>query len=336
MELKDYYAILGVQPTDDLKTIKTAYRRLARKYHPDVSKENDAEAKFKDLAEAWEVLKDEQRRAEYDQLWQHRNDPGFGRQRQTHEQSYSQQDFDDIFSSMFGQQAHQRRRQHAARGHDLEIEVAVFLEETLAEQTRTISYNLPVYNVFGMIESETPKTLNVKIPAGVVDGQRIRLKGQGTPGENGGPNGDLWLVIHIAPHPLFDIVGHNLEIVLPLAPWEAALGAKVTVPTLKESILLTVPPGSQAGQRLRIKGKGAKPTLAICSPSSKLSCRQNQMKKRVSSGNNWPPPKPASIRVRHGGKPDGYSNSDVYHYRIVPAYRGIGRGADGDRRLRDD
>ncbi|MFW1545132.1 DnaJ C-terminal domain-containing protein, partial [Vibrio parahaemolyticus] len=89
----------------------------------------------------------------------------------------------------------------------------------------TISYNLPVYNVFGMIESETPKTLNVKIPAGVVDGQRIRLKGQGTPGENGGPNGDLWLVIHIAPHPLFDIVGHNLEIVLPLAPWEAALGA---------------------------------------------------------------------------------------------------------------
>lgn len=125
MELKDYYAILGVQPTDDLKTIKTAYRRLARKYHPDVSKENDAEAKFKDLAEAWEVLKDDQRRAEYDQLWQHRNDPQFGRQQQhSHEQSYSQQDFDDIFSSMFGQQAHHSRRQHGVRGHDLEIEVA--------------------------------------------------------------------------------------------------------------------------------------------------------------------------------------------------------------------
>ncbi|MEK6489752.1 curved DNA-binding protein [Klebsiella grimontii] len=257
MELKDYYAILGVQPTDDLKTIKTAYRRLARKYHPDVSKENDAEAKFKDLAEAWEVLKDDQRRAEYDQLWQHRNDPQFGRQQQhSREQSYSQQDFDDIFSTMFGQQAHHSRRQHGVRGHDLEIEVAVFLEETLAEQTRTISYKLPVYNVFGMVESETPKTLNVKIPAGVVDGQRIRLKGQGTPGENGGPNGDLWLVIHIAPHPLFDVVDHNLETVLPLAPWEAALGAKVTIPTLKESILLTIPPGSQAGQRLRVKGKG--------------------------------------------------------------------------------
>jgi curved DNA-binding protein len=116
------------------------------------------------------VLKDEQRRAEYDQLWQHRNDPQFGRQQHAHEQSYSQQDFDDIFSSMFGQQAHQPPPA-CRRGHDLEIEVAVFLEETLAEQTRTISYKLPVYNVFGMVESETPKTLNVKIPAGVVDGQ---------------------------------------------------------------------------------------------------------------------------------------------------------------------
>ena len=105
--------------------------------------------------------------------------------------------------------------------------MAVFLEETLTEHKRTISYNLPVYNAFGMIEQEIPKTLNVKIPAGVGNGQRIRLKGQGTPGEN-----------------------------VPVSPWEAALGAKVTVPTLKESILLTIPPGSQAGQRLRVKGKG--------------------------------------------------------------------------------
>ncbi|WGN70357.1 DnaJ C-terminal domain-containing protein [Salmonella enterica subsp. enterica serovar Ohio] len=114
----------------------------------------------------------------------------------------------------------------------------------------------PFITRFGLVEREIPKTLNVKIPAGVSNGQRIRLKGQGTPGENGGPNGDLWLVIHIAPHPLFDIVNQDLEVVLPLAPWEAALGAKVSVPTLKERILLTIPPGSQAGQRLRIKGKG--------------------------------------------------------------------------------
>ena len=259
MELKDYYAIMGVKPTDDLKTIKTAYRRLARKYHPDVSKESDAEARFKEVAEAWEVLSDEQRRAEYDTLWAHRNAPQF-QQRQSgqgqQQHNYSQQDFDDIFSSMFGQHARQSRQRPSARGHDVEFEVAVFLEETLEAHSRTISYSLPVYNAFGMIEEEIPKTLNVKIPAGVSDGQRIRLKGQGTPGENGGPAGDLWLVIHIAPHPLFDIVGHNLEIVVPLAPWEAALGAKVTVPTLKESVLITVPPGTQAGQKLRIKGKG--------------------------------------------------------------------------------
>lgn len=257
MELKDYYAIMGVKPTDDLKTIKTAYRRLARQYHPDVSKEPDAEARFKEVAEAWEVLSDEQRRQEYDTLWQHRNDPPFRQQAHTGQQeSYSQQDFDDIFSSMFGHRAQQSRQAHTARGHDVEIEVAVFLEETLDAHQRTISYKLPVYNVFGMIEQEIPKTLNVKIPAGVGDGQRIRLKGQGTPGENGGPNGDLWLIIRIAPHPLFDIVGHNLEVVVPLAPWEAALGAKVEVPTLKESVLVTIPAGSQAGQRLRIKGKG--------------------------------------------------------------------------------
>ncbi|SUX37998.1 Curved DNA-binding protein [Cedecea davisae] len=257
MELKDYYAIMGVKPTDELKTIKTAYRRLARKYHPDVSKEPDAEARFKEVAEAWEVLSDEQRRAEYDQMWQHRNDPQFNQQsHQADGQSYNAHDFDDIFSSIFGQQSRQSRQSNAARGHDIEIEVAVFLEETLAEHSRTISYKLPIYNVFGIVEQEIPKTLNVKIPAGVGDGQRIRLKGQGTPGENGGPNGDLWLVIHIAPHPLFDIVGHNLEVVVPLSPWEAALGAKVEVPTLKDSILMTIPPGSQAGQKLRIKGKG--------------------------------------------------------------------------------
>lgn len=247
---------------DDLDMLLTslitlAYRRFARKYHPDVSKEPDAEARFKEVAEAWEVLSDEQRRAEYDQMWQHRNDPQFNRQFHHGDgQSFNAEDFDDIFSSIFGQHARQSRQRPATRGHDIEIEVAVFLEETLTEHKRTISYNLPVYNAFGMIEQEIPKTLNVKIPAGVGNGQRIRLKGQGTPGENGGPNGDLWLVIHIAPHPLFDIVGQDLEIVVPVSPWEAALGAKVTVPTLKESILLTIPPGSQAGQRLRVKGKG--------------------------------------------------------------------------------
>ncbi|EEG83777.1 putative curved DNA-binding protein [Proteus penneri ATCC 35198] len=164
-----------------------------------------------------------------------------------------------FYTSFFGQHSpfEGRRAQHAPkqRGHDLEIELAVFLEESQEEHKRTISYHLPVYNVFGILEEEIPKTLNVKIPAGVIDGQRIRLKGQGTIGENGGENGDLWLTIRIAPHPLFDIKGHDLEIVVPVAPWEAALGAKIPIPTIKEKILLTIPAGSQAGQKLRIKGK---------------------------------------------------------------------------------
>lgn len=264
MELKDYYAIMGVKPTDDTKTIKTAYRRLAKKYHPDVSKEPNAEERFKEIAQAWEILGDEQRRAEYDELWAHRNDSKFRQFTQQHsnkgQENFSQEDFDDFYASFFGQHSpfEGRRAQQAPkqRGHDLEIELAVFLGESQEEHKRTISYQLPVYNVFGILEKEIPKTLNVKIPAGVIDGQRIRLKGQGTSGENGGENGDLWLTIRIAPHPLFDIKGHDLEIVVPVAPWEAALGAKIPIPTIKEKILLTIPAGSQAGQKLRIKGKG--------------------------------------------------------------------------------
>lgn len=265
MELKDYYTIMGVKPNDDTKTIKTAYRRLAKKYHPDVSKEPDAEERFKEIAQAWEILGDEQRRAEYDELWAQRNSPKFKQFTQqhhtnSHQEDFSQADFDDLYASFFGghspfegRRAQQPRKQ---RGHDLEIELPVFLEETQQEHKRTISYHLPVYNVFGVLEQEIPKTLNVKIPAGVVDGQRIRLKGQGSTGENGGENGDLWLTIRIAPHPLFDIKGHDLELVVPVAPWEAALGAKIPIPTIKDKILLTIPAGSQAGQRLRIKGKG--------------------------------------------------------------------------------
>ncbi|HGN1705311.1 TPA: curved DNA-binding protein [Providencia rettgeri] len=268
MELKDYYSIMGVKRTDDLKTIKTAYRRLARKYHPDVSKEPDAEAHFKEIAEAWAVLSDKEKRAQYDEMWEHRNDPYFNQSNQGH--GYSQQGqgfgqqgfdaggFDDIFSSMFSQRARggSTRQARSQRGHDLEVELAVFLEESQESHKRTISYNLPVYNAFGFIENEVPKTLNVTIPAGVIDGQRIRLKGQGTVGENGGENGDLWITIRIAPHPLFDIKGHDLEVVVPLAPWESALGTKVTIPTLKDPIVITVPANSQAGQKLRLKGKG--------------------------------------------------------------------------------
>lgn len=268
MEFKDYYAVMGLEPTASLKEIKTAYRKLARKYHPDVSDEPDAESKFKEVAEAYEVLKDAERRAEYDELRLHRDDPRFGQQQAAY-QSGGQQwhssagggDFSDFFESFFanrGASTHHasHRASHGVRGQDLEMELPLFLEETLAEQTRSISYKIPTIDASGFPGADTTKTLKVKIPAGVGDGERIRLKGQGAPGFAGGANGDLFLIIRLAPHPLFDIEGHNLQIVVPLAPWEAALGASVEVPTLTGKINLTIPAGSQSGQRLRIKGKG--------------------------------------------------------------------------------
>ncbi|TKI06144.1 curved DNA-binding protein [Martelella alba] len=264
MDFKDYYAALGVEPTADLNTIKTAYRRLARKYHPDVSKEPDAESRFKDVAEAYEVLKDSARRAEYDELRKYGRNGRFeappGWQPSgggDTAEDFQSQDFSDFFASVFGAHARSaQREQSPRRGRDVEIEVAVFLEETLKEHQRTISYQLPAAEPFGGRGQPVGKTLKVKIPAGVADGDRIRVKGQGPAGPGGGPNGDLYLVIRIAPHPLFDIDGNNLLVTLPLAPWEAALGAKVTVPTLTGKITLSVPPNSQTGQQLRVKGKG--------------------------------------------------------------------------------
>jgi curved DNA-binding protein len=142
------------------------------------------------------------------------------------------------------------------RGQDIEMELPVFLEEMLSDKSKAIAYKLPQYDADGHRLEDVEKKLNVKIPPGAIDGERIRLKGQGAPGIGGGPNGDLYLHIRLVPHPLYDVEGHNLIITVPLAPWEAALGTKITVPTLTGNISLTIPPDSQTGQRLRIKGKG--------------------------------------------------------------------------------
>ncbi|KFE51973.1 curved DNA-binding protein [Pseudomonas syringae] len=265
MDFKDYYKILAVEPTADDKAIKTAYRKLARKYHPDVSKEAGAEDKFKEASEAYEVLSSPEKRAEYDDLrkygqqgrpfqpppgWQGRGGAGgFGGQ--------DNGDFSDFFSSIFGgRQQGGRSHNPGRRGQDVEMELAIFLEETLSAESKQVSFKVPQHNAAGQRVADITKTLNVKIPAGVVDGERIRLKGQGAPGVGGGENGDLYLIIRLAPHPKFDVEGHDLIITVPLAPWEAALGAKVAVPTLTGKINLTIRPDSQNGQRLRIKGNG--------------------------------------------------------------------------------
>jgi curved DNA-binding protein len=268
MDFKDYYKILGVEPTADEKAIKVAYRKLARKYHPDVSKEAGAEDKFKEAGEAYEVLSSPEKRAEYDDLrkygqqgrpfqpppgWQSRAGAGAG--------GFGDQngDFSDFFSSIFGGRAQQqggRSRNPGRRGQDVEMELAVFLEETLSGESKQVSFKVPQHNAGGQRMADITKTLNVKIPAGVTNGERIRLKGQGAPGIAGGENGDLYLIIRLAPHPHLEVEGHDLIITVPLAPWEAALGAKVAVPTLTGKINLTIRPDSQNGQRLRIKGNG--------------------------------------------------------------------------------
>jgi len=266
MEFKDYYQTLGVTPDADEKAIKAAYRKLARKYHPDVSTENEAEERFKEVSEAYEVLRDADKRAEYDQVRQYAQHGGFepppgwqAGQRQYHSGDF-QGGFSDFFESIFGQSRHGSgqgfSRQHfAQRGEDIEFRLAVFLEEAFRGDSRTIQYEVPYFTDQGQLKRRS-KTLKVKIPPGVTDGERIRLKGQGAPGIGDAPPGDLYLVIQLAEHPLYTFQGADLSITVPLAPWEAALGTTVTVPTMDGAVRLTIPPHSQTGKKLKIKGKG--------------------------------------------------------------------------------
>ncbi|MFT5675595.1 MAG: curved DNA-binding protein [Paraglaciecola sp.] len=274
MDFKDYYKILGVDENAELKEIKKAYRKMALKFHPDMNAAADAEEKFKEVAEAYEVLKDKNRRAEYDELRKYGGSPGPGYQPPPDWQSNSQgfaggtdgADFSDFFNSIFasrGADSSGRRGSFTGggqagsfgvKGQDAEIEVPIFLEDTLKIESKTVEFMMPVVENGQAINRK--KTLKVKIPLGVSDGERIRLKGQGGPGQSGGPNGDLYLHIRLVPHPLFDVQGHDLILSLPLTPWEAALGTKVTVPTLNGKITLNITANSQSGQKLRIKGKG--------------------------------------------------------------------------------
>ena len=271
MEFKEYYKILGVEADADKPAIKKAYRFLARKYHPDVSAVDSAEEQFKEVQEAYEVLGNEARREEYDQLlkyrradknfepppnWQGRNSGGF--------EFKNAGDYSDFFANIFGQNyrggaagasSPGNHGHFSTKGQDIETELSIFLEDIFSEGSKSINFNLPKYTETGQVE-HIKKTLKVKIPKGVVDGERIRLKGQGGAGRGGGHAGDLYLKIRLAPHPLFHATGHDLSINLPITPWEAALGAKITTPTLNGKITLSIDKGSQSGKKLRVKGKG--------------------------------------------------------------------------------
>jgi curved DNA-binding protein len=265
MEFKDYYKILGVARDATQDDIKRAYRKLARKYHPDVSKEPDAERRFKELGEAYEVLKDPEKRKAYDRFganWKEGQDfrpppdwePGF---------SFSgggfahEGEFSDFFESLFGRAgaAGGRRGGFRMRGEDQVARIAISLEEAYNGATHPISLNVPELAPDGSVLSSS-RTLNVRIPKGITEGQRIRLPGQGAPGLGGGPAGDLYLEVHFRPHPHFHVEKRDIFLDLPVTPWEAALGQTVTVPTLGGPVELRVPAGSQTGRKLRLKGRG--------------------------------------------------------------------------------
>jgi len=276
MEFKDYYAVLGVSESAKPEEIKKAYRRLARKYHPDVSKEEDADAKFRELGEAYEVLKDPEKRAEYDELRKYgaKPDGSFEPPPGWHSGSgfagggYTDSDarqFSDFFEEIFGggrsggftagsgQRGFQRDR--SMRGEDVHARLALFLEEAFHGCEKQISFTVHEPDPDGRIVSRQ-KTLKVKIPPGMREGQHIRLKGQGGPGIGSAEPGDLFIEVELAPHPHFTVEGRDIVIVVPIAPWEAALGATVTVPTVGASAKVKVPKGSGGGRKLRLKGKG--------------------------------------------------------------------------------
>ena len=256
MEFKDYYEILGVKPEASEAEIKAAYRKLARKYHPDKNKDAGAEEKFKSINEANEVLKDAEKRRSYDQLRaggyrqgeQFRPPPGWQGQGQGFGDG-GDGDFSDFFESLFGRGAAggQRGQAHPRRGRDVQASVQIDLQTAFDGGRTRLAMHDP---------SGGERVLEVKIPAGIQPGQVIRLSGQGQSGMAGGPNGDLLLEVGVRDDARFRLDGRTVVHVLPIAPWEAALGATIPVPTLAGAVDLRIPAGSQSGRKLRLKGRG--------------------------------------------------------------------------------
>lgn len=261
MEYKDYYQILGVPRDATPEQIKTAYRKLARKYHPDVSREPDAERRFKDINEAHEVLKDPEKRAAYDALgsgWragQEFRPPPHAGATQFEFSSADIDQFSEFFASLFGGSFRRRREEPQTQRPSMEptARIRLSLDEAYHGVTRQLQLEMPEWTPDGQVRMHQ-RTLNVRIPAGVTHGQQIRLPGQGS--LVGGEPTDLFLEIEIAPHPFFRVEKRDLHLTLPVAPWEAALGATVTAPTPGGAVSLKIPAQARSGQRLRLKGRG--------------------------------------------------------------------------------
>ena len=269
MKYKDYYKTLGVEKSASADDIKKSYRKLARKYHPDVSKEKDAKEKFQDVSEAYETLKDPEKRAAYDQLGSYQAGQDFrpppGWEQQFNQGgggfSFDEVDLADLFASLggrgggFGAGRGRARRDMPIPGEDYDVQVGVTLEQSFHGTMLDLNLQIPEYDGEGRLR-RVPHTFKARVPKGVTNGERLRLPGKGGKGLNGGREGDLYLNIQIAPHPVYRVSGRDLYLDLPLAPWEAALGASVEIPTLGGPVRLKIRPGTQAGQQLRLAKRG--------------------------------------------------------------------------------
>jgi curved DNA-binding protein len=267
VEFKDYYKVMGVARDATEAQIKQAYRKLARKYHPDVSKEKDAEERFKDVGEAYEVLKNPEKRAAYDQLGKDyrpgqdfRPPPNWdsGFEFSGGGSGGGNADYSDFFESLFGAQARAGRGRgnfRPERGEDHHAKVLLDLEASLDGGSRTFTLRIPEIDESGRLVSKE-RTLNVQVPKGILAGQQIRLAGQGGRTPDGSMAGDLYIEVEFQPHRLYALDGRDLSLQLPVAPWEAALGATVQTPTPTGIVELKIPPGSHAGSKLRLKGRG--------------------------------------------------------------------------------
>jgi len=308
MKYKDYYAILGVNKEATPDEIKTAYRKLARKYHPDVSQEKDAEAKFKEMSEAYETLKDPEKRAAYDQLGTYRPGedfrppPDWDRQYGDGGFSFEDLDLSDLFAGLAGG----RHRGGAGAGNfpipgqDYDVAVHIALEDAYRGAEVELNVAMVEPDDKGRLR-RVPRTFKVRIPKGATDGQRLRLAGKGGKGLNGGRDGDLYLDIAVRPHPLYRVTGHDLYLDLPLAPWEAVLGATVEVPTLAGPVNMKVPPNTRVGQQLRLAKRGLpRPTGGERRPrTGRRALPREGSSGRSSPGRRWSGRTPSSAWCRH-------------------------------------
>lgn len=268
MKFRDYYDTLGVPRGADADEIKRAYRRLARKYHPDVSKEADAEERFKEMKEAYEVLKDPEKREAYDQFGENwkagqnfQPPPDWGRDATFRQGGFTHGpgagDHSDFFDSLFGGGARGFGFEDMAmHGQDVNASISIPIEDAYRGGTRTITLEIPEPGTQGQL-TRRQKTLNVTIPKGILPGQRIRLADQGGSGAGSGARaGDLYLQVQFESHPVYEVRGRDVYIELPVSPSEAALGRTVKAPTLGGPVDLKIPAGSGSGKRLRLKGRG--------------------------------------------------------------------------------